>query len=87
MDSSETEDTMSDAEQNQEITDVDGHRIHGLHSPCPVCGYATRYKQFGPIRCACDRYWTKEAMEAQRAWQEEGVWQAKQRCEGARHGK
>ena len=58
-----------------------------FHSPCPVCGQPTRYKQFGPIRCACDRYWTKEAMEAQRAWQEEGVWQAKQRCEGARHGK
>ena len=24
-----------------------------LHSPCPQCGYATRYKQFGPMRCAC----------------------------------
>jgi hypothetical protein len=70
MDSSETEDTMSDAEQNQEITDVDGHRIHGLHSPCPVCGYATRYKQFGPVRCACNRYWTKEAMEAHKRYQE-----------------
>lgn len=24
-----------------------------LHSRCPVCGYATRFKQFGPIPCAC----------------------------------
>lgn len=23
-----------------------------LHSPCPQCGYATRYKQW-PIKCAC----------------------------------
>ena len=23
-----------------------------LHHPCPVCGYATRYKQW-PSRCAC----------------------------------
>jgi hypothetical protein len=23
-----------------------------LHSPCPQCGYATRYKQW-PITCAC----------------------------------
>jgi hypothetical protein len=35
-----------------------GVSIHGtvhphLHSPCPRCGYATRFKQFGPIRCLC----------------------------------
>lgn len=24
-----------------------------LHSPCPRCGYATRFKQFGPIPCLC----------------------------------
>ena len=30
-------------------------RVHSdlhLHSPCPQCGYATRYKQW-PITCAC----------------------------------
>ena len=43
---------------------------HYLHSPCPVCGYAIRYKQFGPMRCACNRYWTKEAQEAHRRYQE-----------------
>jgi hypothetical protein len=36
----------------------------GFHSPCPVCGEPTRYKQFGPMRCACNRYRTKEAREA-----------------------
>ena len=35
-----------------------GVSVHGtvhphLHSPCPVCGYARRFKQFGPMRCAC----------------------------------
>ena len=35
-----------------------GVSVHGtvhphLHSPCPVCGYARRFKQFGPIPCAC----------------------------------
>ena len=56
--------------------DIYGHRIHGLHSPCPVCGQPTRYKQFGPMRCACNRYWTKEAMDAAVRG---GTWQAKQR--------
>ncbi len=41
-----------------------------FHSPCPVCGQPTRYKQFGPIRCDCNRYWTKEAQEAHRRYQE-----------------
>ena len=36
-----------------------GVSVHGtvhphLHSPCPVCGYARRFKQF-PERCACNR--------------------------------
>jgi hypothetical protein len=61
------------------MIDIHGHSNPHLHGPCPVCGYATRYKQFGPMRCLCNRYWTKEAQEAHRAWQEEGVWQAKQR--------
>ena len=25
-----------------------------LHSPCPQCGFATWFKQFGPMRCACN---------------------------------
>lgn len=32
---------------------VRGNADPHLHSPCPECGYATRYKQFGPIQCAC----------------------------------
>ena len=54
---------------------------HYHHSPCPVCGYATRYKHCGPIPCACTEklgYGTKEAQEAHRAYQEEGTWQARQ---------
>jgi hypothetical protein len=31
---------------------VRGHSDLHLHSPCPQCGYATRYKQW-PITCAC----------------------------------
>ena len=31
---------------------VRGHSDRHLHSPCPQCGYATRYKQW-PIRRAC----------------------------------
>jgi len=42
----------------------------GFHSPCPVCGEPTRYKQFGSMRCACNRYWTKEAQEAHKRYQE-----------------
>jgi hypothetical protein len=33
--------------------DIYGHTHEHLHSPCAVCGYATRYKQWGPIRCLC----------------------------------
>ena len=32
---------------------VRGNSDPHLHSPCPVCGYATRFKQLGPIPCAC----------------------------------
>ena len=31
----------------------DGHTSPYLHTRCPECGYATRWKQFGPMRCAC----------------------------------
>jgi hypothetical protein len=31
---------------------VRGRSDPHLHSPCPRCGYATRYKQW-PTRCAC----------------------------------
>ena len=55
---------------------------HYHHSPCPVCGYATRYKHFGPIPCACvgnGGYQTREAQEAHRCYAEEGTWRARQR--------
>ena len=45
------------------------HESH-FHHPCPVCGQPTRYKQWGPFRCACNRYWTKQAQEAHRRYQE-----------------
>lgn len=32
---------------------ITGHTGPHLHGRCPECGYATRYKQFGPMRCAC----------------------------------
>jgi hypothetical protein len=54
---------------------------HYHHSPCPVCGYATRYKHFGSIPCACvgnGGYQTKEAQEAHRRYAEDGTWEAKQ---------
>jgi hypothetical protein len=31
---------------------VRGNSDPNLHSPCPRCGYATRYKQW-PVTCAC----------------------------------
>ena len=63
---------------------VRGHSDPHLHSPCPQCGYATRYKQW-PNRCACpDAEWRKvyvtstshvagiqaeqEALDAAREW-------------------
>ena len=44
---------------------IRGHSDPHLHSPCPQCGYATRYKQFGPIRCACpgQSLWDKRLAE------------------------
>ena len=34
-----------------------------LHGRCPECGYATRWKQFGPMPCACP----PEAIAARKA--------------------
>jgi len=43
------------------------HESH-LHSPCPVCGQPTRFKQYGPFGCLCNE--GKEAREARRRYQE-----------------
>ena len=37
------------------LMSISGNTDH-VHTPCPVCGYATRYKQFGPMRCFCNMY-------------------------------
>ena len=63
--------------------DIYGHSHEHLHSPCPVCGYATRYKQYR-TRCACNRHWTNEELDAQLPWNKDPAWkeeirQAKQR--------
>ena len=34
---------------------ISGNSHPHLHHPCPRCGYATRFKQFGPIRCLCSK--------------------------------
>jgi hypothetical protein len=34
---------------------ISGNSHPHLHSPCPRWGYATRFKQFGPIRCRCSK--------------------------------
>ena len=57
------------------------------HSPCPVCGRPTRFKQW-PTRCACNRNCSKEELQqwprfrrpelTDPVWQEE-IRQAKQR--------
>ena len=60
--------------------DIYGHADEHLHSPCPVCGYARRYKQ-SPIRCACNRSDPKPftfPWEKDPAWQER-IRQANQR--------
>lgn len=44
--------------------DIYGHADENLHSPCPRCGYATRFRQW-PTRCACNRYCTQEELEEQ----------------------
>jgi hypothetical protein len=69
------------------MIDIYGHSFEHLHTKCPVCGYATRFKQF-PIRCACNRSCSKEELQkwprfmspelADPAWQER-IRQAKQR--------
>ncbi len=49
--------------------DIDRHRrlnraLSGSdhkHSPCPVCGKHTRYKQF-PSRCDCNWNWPKDEL-------------------------
>ena len=68
------------------MIDIYGHSFEHLHTKCPVCGYATRFKQF-PIRCACNRSCSKEELQkwprfvrpelADPAWQER-IRQAKQ---------
>jgi len=40
------------------INGVSGH----VHSPCPRCGYATRFKQW-PIRCLCNRHCSNAELE------------------------
>jgi hypothetical protein len=50
--------------------DIYGHSDPHLHSPCPVCGYARRYKQW-PTRCACNRDCSKEEL-----WASESVTRA-----------
>jgi len=43
------------------MIDIYGHSFEHLPTKCPVCGYATRFKQF-PIRCACNRSCSKEEL-------------------------
>ena len=62
------------------MIDIYGHSHPHLHHPCPVCGYATRFKQF-PTRCACNRATWKPftfPWEKDPAWKER-IRQAKQR--------
>ncbi len=54
--------------------DIYGHSGEYFHSKCPVCGYATRYKQYR-TRCACNRGWTKEQLDAQLPWNNDPAWQ------------
>lgn len=54
--------------------DIYGHSHEHLHSKCSVCGYATRSKQYR-IRCACNRHWTKEQLDAQLPWNKDPTWQ------------
>ena len=57
---------------NERFDRMNGPAPHHFHSPCPVCEQPTRYKQW-PTRCACGGekgYWTKEAQEAHRRYQE-----------------
>ena len=54
--------------------DIYGHSHEHLHSACPVCGYATRFKQYR-TRCACNRHWTNEELDAQLPWNKDPAWQ------------
>ncbi len=54
--------------------DIYGHSGPYLWPPCPVCGYATRSKQYH-IRCACNRHWTNEELEAHLPWNNDPAWQ------------
>jgi hypothetical protein len=59
---------------------ISGNSDPHLHSQCPRCGYATRFKQW-PIRCACNRYDSKPftfPWENDPAWPEK-IRQANQR--------
>lgn len=53
--------------------DIYGHSDPHLHSKCPVCGCATRFKQYR-TRCACNRGCSKEDLEARLpfAWHRSG---------------
>ena len=41
---------------------ISGNSHPHLHHPCPRCGYATRFKQWG-IRCLCNRYCSKAELD------------------------
>ena len=45
-------------------TSVRGNDGKELSAPCPVCGYATRFKRF-PITCACNRHLSRAELLAQ----------------------
>ena len=40
-------------QNNERFDRMNAH--NPFHSPCPVCGQPTRFKQFGPIPCACNQ--------------------------------
>ena len=41
---------------------VSGNDLPHLHTPCPRCGYTTRYKQW-PVRCLCNQdIWWRQMM-------------------------
>ena len=70
---------------NERFDRMNAHNPY--HTPCFVCGYGTRFKQY-PIRCLCNRDCSKEELQKwprfrrpeadDPAWQER-IRQAKQR--------
>lgn len=48
---------MNEREVRARMASDNDHR----HSPCPVCGQHTRYKQFF-TRCACNLDWPKDQL-------------------------